>query len=160
MNKNEERGKSGDTMRVKKISRIWCLARDLGISGKNEESLYLVVESVTGKNSISALDMLELDMVSRNLKSLLFRQNREKYLENKKNSKKGTAYLPTPAQKKLVEDYLNKLTDVLNLNVPEFYLESISRKTFRKDFKKLNSNEMQRLIEVLKSIYKRKQEKQ
>ena len=146
---------SDSTVRNKKISRIWCLARDLGMTGKNKEGLYLVVESITGKDSISSLDMLELDMVNRSLKSLLFKQNRQKYLENSKNSKNGTTYLPTPAQKDLVSDYLNKLTELLKLNVPEFYLESICRKTFRKDYKKLNRNEMQRLIETLKSIYHR-----
>lgn len=149
---------SDNTLRNRKIARVWCLARDLGMTGKNKESLYLVVESVTGKNSISQLDTLELDMVSRKLKETLFKQNREKYLENTRNRKNGTAYLPTPAQKSLVSDYIEKLTPVLQLNKPEFYLESICRKTFRKDYKKLNKGEIQRLIEVLKSIYKRSQE--
>lgn len=150
--------KSGGTARNKKISRIWCLARDLGMNGKNEENLYLVVESITGKDSISALNLMELDTVCRTLKSLLFKQNRQKYLENAKNSKNGTVYLPTKSQKSLVSDYMIKLTEQLKLNVPEFYLESISRRTFRKDYKRLNRGEMQRLIEVLKSIYKRNQE--
>lgn len=147
--------KSDSTVRNNKISRIWCFARDLGMTGNNKEYLYLVVESITGKDSISSLDILELDMVNRSLKALLFKQNRRKYLENAKNSKKGITYLPTPAQKDLVSDYLAKLTELLKLNVPEFYLESICRKTFRKDYKKLNRNEMQRLIETLKSIYHR-----
>lgn len=144
-------------MRNRKISRIWCLARDLGMTGNNESSLYLVVESVTGKDSISSLDMVELDIVNRKLKEILYRQNRQKYLENSRNRKNGTAYLPTPAQKSLVSEYLNKLTVLLKLNTPEYYLRSICRRTFRKDFNKLNKGEMQRLIETLKSIHKRQQ---
>lgn len=145
--------------RNRKIARIWCLARDLGMTGKNESDLYLVVESVTGADSISALSMLELDLVSRSLQSILSKQNRQKYTANARNRKNGTAYLPTPAQRKLVADYMDNLTSQLTLNVPDFYLESICRRTFRKDYKRLNKGEMQRLIEVLKSIHKRQEGK-
>lgn len=147
--------KSDSTVRNRKISRIWCLARDLGMTGKNEDDLYLVVESITGKNSISKLDIIELDMVNRQLQSTLLKQKRQRSLDHSKNRKNGTAYLPTQAQKDLVTDYLNKLTPLLKLNTPESYLESICRRTFRKDYKRLNHHDIQRLIETLKSIYHR-----
>ena len=150
-----KRQTSGTDPRNRKIARVWCLARDLGM---DTESLHLAVESVTGKNSIADLGMMELDIVSRKLKETLFKQNRQKYLENERNRKNGTAFMPTPAQKNLVSDYIEKLTPILQLNKPEFYLESICRRTFRKDYKKLHKGEMQRLIEVLKSIHKRHQE--
>lgn len=150
-----KRQTSGTDPRNRKIARVWCLARDLGM---DTESLHLAVESVTGKNSISVLGMMELDIVANKLKELLRRQNREKYLENARSRKNGTAFMSTPAQKNLVSDYIEKLTPVLQLNKPDFYLESICRRTFRKDYKKLNKGEMQRLIEVLKSIHKRHQE--
>ncbi len=142
-------------MRNRKIARIWCLARDLGMGKDKDSDLYLVVESVTGKDSISGLDMIELEIVARNLKSLLHKQKRERYVNNTRQRKIGISYLPTPEQKALVSDYMAKLTEKLKLNFPESYMESICRRTFRKDFKKLNRGEMQRLIEALKSIYKR-----
>jgi len=150
-----KRQTSGTDPRNRKIARVWCLARDLGM---DTESLHLAVESVTGKNSIADLGMMELDIVSNKLKELLHRNNRQKYIENARNRNNGTAFMPTPAQKNLVSDYIEKLTPILQLNKPEFYLESICRRTFRKDYKKLNKGEMQRLIEVLKSIYNRHME--
>jgi len=98
-------------------------------------------------------------MVNRKFKEILFKQNRRKYLKNAQNKKNGVIFMPTPAQKKLVSEYIDKLTPILQLNNPGLYLESICLKTFRKNYIKLNKGEMQRLIEALKSIHKRKQEK-
>ena len=138
--------------RNRKIARIWCLVKDISMT---EDELYLAVESVTGKHSISALKITELDLVCKTLNSQLFKQNRKKYLENSKNRKTGVAYLPTPAQQKLVADYIHKLTLKFNLNNPDRYLEAICNRTFKKEYKSLNRGQMQRLIEALKSIYQR-----
>ncbi len=142
-------------MRNKKISRIWCLARDLGMGKGKDSDLYLIVESVTGKDSISELDMIELNIVARNLQTLLLKKKRQRYLNNTRQRKTDILYLPTPEQKALVSDYMAKLTEKLKLNFPDLYKESICRRTFRKDYKKLNRGEIQRLIEALKSIYSR-----
>ena len=145
-------------VRNKKIARIWCLARDLGMKSGKDSEVYLIVESVTGKDSISELNVLELETVVRNLQDALRRQKNKTYQHNTRNRKAGVEYLKTPEQKTLIKDYLEKLTGKLKLNKPDFYLEAICRKTFRKDYQRLNRRETQRLIEALKSIYKRPQE--
>jgi len=142
------------TARNKKISRIWCLARDVSMT---KDEVYLVVESLTKKNSISALKTTELDLVCKTLNSQLYKQNRKKYLENSKNRKNGVAYISTPAQQELVADYMRKLTLKLKLNNPGGYLEAICNRTFKKNYKSLNRGQVQRLIEALKSIYVRNQ---
>ena len=141
-----------DTGRNRKISRVWSLARDIGMT---KSELYLAIESLTGKDKISLLNTIEVDFVCRKLNSLLYKQNRKKYRENATNRQAGTLYLPTPDQRELVSDYLKKLTSKLRLNNPELYLESICKRTFKKEYKNLNRGQVQRLIEALKSIYKR-----
>jgi len=137
--------------RKDKISRLWCLARELGMSG---ELLHLSVESITGKKSIRALSMNELD---RSINILTTRAGKEKR-RPRRESAPGVAYLPTKLQRDLVDDLLVKITIKLDIKNPDAYLLSICRKTFKKDYSLLNRTQMQRLIEALKSIQNREPE--
>ena len=149
-------GKGGKSpARSGKIARVWCLARDLGIDGNNKELLYAVVESVTGKDSISVLGISEINAVIETLQGQVLRQKRQKYLENMKRQDDGVSYLPTPQQRDVVDDLLKKLTPLLILKKPDAYLEAICKRTYRREYKRLNKTQIQGLIEALKSIYKR-----
>lgn len=140
-----------DSKRKSKISRLWVLARDLGMSG---ELLHLSVESITGKKSIRTLSLGELD---RTINVLNSRVGKEKK-RPRRESIPGVAYLPTKLQRDLVDDLLHKIAISHKLHNPDAYLLSICRRTFQKDFSLLNRAEMQRLIEALKSIQNREPE--
>jgi phage gp16-like protein len=140
-----------DQKRNKKISRLWVLARALGMSG---ELLHLSVESITGKKSIRTLTLGELD---RTINILASRAEKEKRKPRREKTA-GVAYLPTRLQRDLVDDLLSKITIKLDIKNPDAYLLSICRKTFKKDYSLLNRTQMQRLIEALKSIQNREPE--
>ncbi len=140
------------TSRNRKIARMWCLARELSF---DSETLHLVVESVTGKESIAELNPLETDMVIRQLTSELKKQRNRARIDRTRNSQGGVSYLPSSKQKKFVDDLLQKITVKHGIDNPEKYLEYICQKTFNKPYKLMQSREVSRLIEALKSIERR-----
>ncbi len=135
-----------------KIARVWCLARDLGL---DREILYVSVESITGKDSISKLSMRELENVIRTLEARLDQQQRIRRRESRKNH--GVVSLPTIQQRDLVDDLMNRITPILRINDPEAYLQAICKRTFRREYTKLTGHQVQSLIEALKSILQRSQ---
>jgi hypothetical protein len=146
---------AGCQARNRSIARVWCLARDLGLDGSNKEMLYVVIESVTGRTSISDLETEEIRDVIRHLTGLLAKQNSEEYRKNARSRKGGIVFLPTKEQHGMIEDLMKKLTPILNLHDPEGFRDSICRRTFRKPYSQLTRNQAKSLIEALKSIYNR-----
>lgn len=140
------------SIRAKKIARIWCLARDIGW---DKETVYLVVESVTGKDSISKLSDGQLSGVVFRMNEELLKLKRRQKNTRRKEQKNGVAYLPSPEQRALVQELMAKLKTVLRLRDPVAYLEAVCKRTFRREYKKLTRYQMQSLIEALKSIYER-----
>jgi hypothetical protein len=117
--------------------------------------LYVIIESVTGKASISGLGDREIRDVIGHLTGLLAKQNAGEYRKNTRSRKSGIVFLPTKEQHGMVEDLMKKLTPILNLHDPEGYRDSICRRTFRKPYSQLTRNQAKSLIEALKSIYNR-----
>jgi len=140
--------------RAAKIARVWCLARDLGYS---DTVLHIAVESITGSDSIAALSMQQLNEVIYHLLKQLKKQKVAGYRKNTQQSRDGVAFMPTPDQRDHVITLLRQITPVLKLYNPNGYLQAICKKTFRKEYEKLNRKQVQNLIEALKSIYKRAQ---
>lgn len=138
--------------RSKKISRLWCLARDCGM---DSDMLHVAVEGITGKESIKALTIGQLDACIDSLLAQRGRQRGRQYRKNQQGSTRGVSYLPTPEQRSLVTQIMENLTEKLALDNPAGYLESICRRTFRREYSRLTRSQMKNLIEALKSIQNR-----
>jgi hypothetical protein len=139
--------------RSKKIAHIYCLARDLGM---DNDLLHTAVASLTGKDSIRLLDNNELKFTISKLTELKHRQKQYNYRINSKAKKSGVIFLPTVEQKQLVDDYKAKLQSKLKLYSPDSFVNAICNRTLHKEYSKLNRDEMKKLIEILKSIYERR----
>lgn len=153
-NAQKYQGDGPQIKRNRKIARIWCLAKEIGMDG---EMLHVAVESVTGKTSISKLTFSQLVAVVRALEVERKKQKRRRSYEREKRTSAGVAYLPSPEQREKVQLLIAQLAPLIDLRNPDAYLTAICRKSFRKDYSKLGRGEMQALIETLKSIMKRNQ---
>jgi HPt (histidine-containing phosphotransfer) domain-containing protein len=140
-----------ESTRSRRIARIWCLARDLGLTS---ELLHCAVESITGKSSISTLSIRHLSQVIAMLETRLKQDKRRNWRNGQKHGGNVT-FVATPQQRELVQDLLDKLTPALNLHSPEAYLDAVCRRTYRRPFNRLTKAQTQGVIEALKSIYKR-----
>lgn len=140
--------------RARKIARIWCLARDLGLSS---DLLHAAVESITGKSSISKLSQRQISEVITSLQSRLKSGKRSKWRQGQKAGG-NVAFMATPQQREMAKDLLDKLTPVLNLRNPDAYLDAICKRTYNRQFDRLTKAQTQGVIEALKSIYKRSME--
>ena len=135
--------------RVRKISQIWCLARDLHLDGENKDLLKLQILQATGKDSISALSEPQLDKAIHHLKVLLAKQ-RSTSVRNLPRLQ-----LPTPSQRKKVELLLQQINSHVPLHDPEAYLNGVANKSYQKAYKALNRQQLQGVIEALKVILNR-----
>ena len=132
-----------EAKKKKCISRIWAFTKKQGIS---EEDLYLLINSLTGKDSMRLLNIFELCKVIEKL-------------EGKKNKtwNRKVVYLPIDMQRRKISLLLSEMEKkkfVFNRNS---FLESISKKITNKEYSMLNSSELSKVIEALKSISKRKE---
>lgn len=139
----------GAPARRAKIARVWCLARDLNLSG---ELLHVCVEGVTGKSSIAKLSNSELASVIKTLETTLDQRRKE---ERRARQGEGIVLLPTPQQRALVADLMAEVARLRNIHDPEAYLRAICKKTFGREYHKLTGQQTQSLTEALKSIIKR-----
>ncbi|HQO03408.1 MAG TPA: DUF1018 domain-containing protein [Spirochaetota bacterium] len=144
-------GPGAGSARSKRIARIWCLARDLGLSS---DLLHAAVESITGKSSISKLSQRQISEVITSLQSRLKSGKRSKWRQGQKSGG-NVAFMATPQQREMAKDLLDKLTPVLNLRNPDAYLDAICTRTYNRQFGRLSKAQTQGVIEALKSIYKR-----
>lgn len=144
-------GPGAGSARSKRIARIWCLARDLGLTS---DLLHTAVESITGKSSISKLSQRQISEVITSLQAMLKKDKRKKWRQGQKTGG-NVAFMATPQQRDMVTDLLEKLTPVLNLRNPEAYLEAVCKRTYNRNFGRLTKAQTQGVIEALKSIYKR-----
>lgn len=143
---------SAGSVRSRKIARIWCLARDLSMSG---DLLHLAVEGITGKSSISKLSIKQMEEVISTLQDKLRREKRQGWRKNQKQGGENVAFLPTPQQRGMVEDLIQKIEPLLNLRNREAYLEAVCKRMYGRNFGRLTKAQAQGVIEALKSIYKR-----
>jgi hypothetical protein len=114
-----------------------------------------VVGSVTGSDSISSLSISQLNSVIENLKKLLYKTNRKKYRENMEMGKRGVLSLPTQKQKELVNNLLLQIATKHNIADRHKYLDGICMRSCQKGYNQLNKQQVQKVVEALKFIYKR-----
>lgn len=136
--------------RSRRISHLFCLARDASL---DNERLHMIVEGVTGKESIKKLTMRELREVELAIKPLIPKKKRPR-----RKKAEGVEYLATPDQKDKVEQLLIELTPIKGLRDKGKYVNAVARRMFRKNFDVLKLDEMQKLIEALKSIIQREKD--
>ncbi len=143
--------------RNRKIARIWCLARDLKLDSK---MLHVMVTAITGSESISVLSQGLLMKVIHAMEKEKSRVKRHNAYERKKKSQSGNVtFLPTTEQRTKVQSIIDDIDHQIRIRDRESYLEAICRRTFHKNYSRLNNHEMQGLIEALKSILHRFQNK-
>ncbi len=136
----------------KKISRLWCLAKDLGMES---DMLHVAVEGITGKTSISSLTINQLSSVIDVLNKKRRQDRQRKYRKNSAESESGVEQIATPDQRELVSKLMHVITEKLSLQNPQGYLEAICRRTFHSQYSRLRRSQMIKLIETLKSIQNR-----
>lgn len=141
-------------MRRKKIARLFCLARDLGMSN---EMLHAAIYGVTGCDSIRLLNLSQLDMSIRILEKELHDRKKHHYQKNSQYAKQPNSrvlFLPTINQRRMVDFLVARI--VRHQDDAKQYLDYICNKTFGKQYQMLNRREMKNLIEALKSIKRRR----
>lgn len=148
----KQRQRSAASPRTRKIARLWCLARDLEM---DEPMLRVVVASVSGAESISALTWNQLIQAIRALEIEKKRRARQGVYERGKQSKIGVIFMPTTAQKTMVQSLLDELNLLIELKNADAYLETVCRRIFGKQYCRLNRQEISKVIEALKSIIER-----
>lgn len=146
--------------RTKLISRIWTLA---GKAGIDKDNLYEVVFSVTGSESISALNDLDLQRVIEAIlkmyPNLRFPPSpvnggvRKKRI-NRNIKGENVIALMTPGQKKYILDLIQKINSKSN-SKGEIKEDSFPMKMYNKPFRLLTSKEARGVLEALISIEKR-----
>jgi hypothetical protein len=145
----KQRRRSAASPRSRKIARLWCLARELEM---DEPMLRVVVASITGSESISGLTWNQLIQVARALEQEKKRRQRHGSYERGKQAKTGIIYMPTNEQKELVQSLLDNLNGLIELKNADAYLDAICQRIFKKQYVKLNRQEIGKVIEALKSI--------
>jgi hypothetical protein len=135
--------------RRRKIARLFCLARDLGMSN---DMLHVAVYGITGCESIRMLNMQQLNSCIAYLFSEQKKRQRKKYDYNARLKKTGVLVLPSIEQRNLIRKLVSSISCNRDLYDPDGWLNAICLKTFKKPFSKLNRQEAKNLIEVLKSI--------
>ncbi len=132
------------------VSRIWSLARDLGIDGDNKDMLYYMMQGLTGYGSISRLcqdDSTKAKQFIFHMQGMLIKKKRPGHA-----GKKGMIVpLPTQAQLK----HVSKLETAITSTGSGIRAEHIANRTWKKPVKRLNYFQTQGLIEALKSISRR-----
>lgn len=133
-------------VKTKCISRIWAHCKSQGVS---KEDLYLLIHTLTGSESMSALSVSQLVLVIEKL-------------EGKKKAKKITSrggfnvsFFPSRWQKEKVSELLEGLFRSNVIRNKEAYLQSVCLKISQKEFQKMDGKQIQKVIEALKSIQKR-----
>lgn len=135
--------------RTRKISQIWVIAKDLNMNGENQDLLKMQIHLVTGKDSISALSIPELNMAISHLKILLARQRASRARNQPK------LQMPTPSQREYVNDLVNQIDNAIHIRDREAYLNGIAQKSYGKAYKGLTRQQIQGVIEALKIIKRR-----
>jgi len=151
----KQRQRSAASPRTKKIARLWCLARDLEM---DEPMLRVVVASVSGTESISALTWNQLIQAIRTLEKEKKRRARQDEYERGKLSKTGVIFMPTNPQRAMVQSLLDELNLLIELKNADAYLETVCQRIFKKQYCRINRQEIGKVIEALKSIKERTQQ--
>lgn len=144
-----QRLRSAASPRSRKIARLWCLAHELEM---DEQMLRVVVASVSGSESISALTWPQLIQSIRALELEIKRRRRHASYERGKQYRSGAVFLPTAEQKQLISSLLDEIDFLISLKSREAYIDAICRRSFRKEFRQINRQDAVKLIEALKSI--------
>jgi hypothetical protein len=152
----KQRQRGAASPRSKKIARLWCLARDLDMS---EAMLRVVVSSVSGSDSISALTWPQLIQSIRALEIEKQRRKRRGTYERKKLGDAGVIFMPTPDQNAKIRSLLSDIDASVRLDDPHAYLDAVCRRTCGKNFRRITRSDAGKVIEALKSIQSRHAQK-
>ncbi|HNI91319.1 MAG TPA: DUF1018 domain-containing protein, partial [Leptospiraceae bacterium] len=141
----------GDTMEPKKLRTIFAYKKELQLT---EEELYLHLNLICKKDSISKLSDLEADKFIRSLRSKLPKKpaptRKYKTIRSKKNP--NIVAIATREQR----EYLSNLLSQINSQgIYKLTLEGMSQRQFKKSEKLLTRNDARILTEAAKNILRR-----
>ena len=140
------------------LGHIHILARELGLLAENRELLRAIVFRETGTEHLSdhGVDPRGIASLKRVRDALQLELDKAK---RRRSRRKGdnVSQLPGPGQRETVDAILADIAGLIDLRDPEAYLESICNRTWGRPFVRMQRNQLQGLIEALKSIRTRLQ---